>query len=165
MPRRHLVLLGSALALLPIPWSATNSLAHPTEDLKKGNAKKMNAIEILPGKSIGELHLGARTKDLPNRAVVNGPAGSLDGIHFFAPDGVIEDIWIEDLRKFPREVGFAGKPVPRNASLDEIKQAFGPCQKVSGVKGGVFFNCDTGVTLGCDFAETGKFVQIRLKGR
>jgi hypothetical protein len=119
--------LGSALALLPIPWSATNSLAHPTEDLKKGNAKKMNAIEILPGKSIGELHLGARTKDLPNRAVVNGPAGSLDGIHFFAPDGVIEDIWIEDLRKFPREVGFAGKLVPRNASLDEIKQAFGPC--------------------------------------
>jgi len=132
LPRRHLVLLGSALALLPIPWSATNSLAHPTEDLKKGNAKKMNAIEILPGKSIGELHLGARTKDLPNRAVVNGPAGSLDGIHFFAPDGVIEDIWIEDLRKFPREVGFAGKLVPRNASLDEIKQAFGPCLFIFG---------------------------------
>jgi hypothetical protein len=59
----------------------------------------------------------------------------------------------------------ARKLVPRNASLDEIKQAFGPCQKVSGVKGGVFFNCDTGVTLGCDFAETGKFVQIRLKRR
>ena len=78
MPRRHLVLLGSALALLPIPWSATNSRAHPTnegeKDLKKGNAKKMNAIEILSGKSIGELHLGARTKDLPNRAVVNGPS-------------------------------------------------------------------------------------------
>ena len=169
LPRRHLVLLGSALALLPLPWSATNSCAHPTnegeKDLNKENAKTMNAIEILPGRSIGELHLGARTKDLPHRAVVNGPAGSLDGIHFFAPDGVIEDIWIEDLRKFPREVGFAGKPVPRNASLDEIKQAFGPCQKVSGVKGGVFFNCDTGVTLGCDFAETGKFVQIRLKRR
>jgi hypothetical protein len=161
--------LGSALALLPIPWSATSSRAHPTnegeKDLKKGNARKMNAIEILPGKSIGELHLGARTKDLPHRAVVNGPARSLDGIHFFAPDEVIEDIWIEDLRKFPREVGFAGKLVSRNASLDELKQTFGPCQKVSGVKGGVFFNCDAGVTLGSDFMETGKFVQIRLKRR
>jgi hypothetical protein len=72
-------------------------------------------------------------------------------VHFFAPDGAIEDIWIEDLRRFPRDVGFVGKLIPQNASLDELKRTFGPCQKVSGGKGGVFFNCDARVTLGCDF--------------
>jgi len=33
------------------------------------------------------------------------------------------------------------------------------------VKGGAFFNCGSGLTLGCDAEETGSFVQIRLKRR
>ena len=43
------------------------------------------------------------------------------------------------------------------------KAIFGPCQKAEGVKGGAFFHCAWGLTLGCDAEETGSFVQIRTR--
>ncbi len=84
-------------------------------------------------------------------------------MNFFAADGVIEDIWIDDLRKVTAEVRFDGKIVPHDAPLSAVKKTFGPCEEVAGRKGGLFFNCATGVAIGTDFRGAGTFVQIRLK--
>jgi hypothetical protein len=135
---------------------------------KKGDPSKMSgksAIEIVPGKAIGELRLGARLGDIPKQAKVTGEAGEVDGVFFVLADGRVDDVWIDDLRKLGIEVRFAGRVIPRDAALGELKAIFGPCEKVEGVKGGAFFNCAAGVTLGCDAEETGSFVQIRLKRR
>ena len=59
-------------------------------------------IEVVPGKSIGELRLGTLLSDLPSRGVVKVPGGELDGIKFVLDEhDRIEDIWIDDLRTFP----------------------------------------------------------------
>jgi hypothetical protein len=123
----------------------------------------MKPVEIIPAESIGGLHVGARVADLPKRASLSGPGGKLDGIQFLASDGVIQDVWIDDLRKFPAEVHFRGKVIPPDASLDFLKKLFGPCEEVTGRKGGVFFNCASGVALLSDFRGAGTFVQIRLR--
>lgn len=124
----------------------------------------MKTIEIVPRVSMGELRLGVRIEGLPKGATLSGPAGTFGEIKFLISDGVVEDVWIEDLRHVSADVLLAGQVIPRDASLDHLKKIFGPCEKV-GVKGGVFFNCGTGVTLGTDFEEKGKFIQIRLKPR
>ena len=131
----------------------------------KGSKSKMSMIDIVPGKSIGNLHLGDRINDLPKGATISGPGGELDGVQFIAPEGVIEDVWIDNLRKFPHDVRVGQVIIHRNAPLDELKKLLGPCKSVPGIKGGSFFNCESGITIGTDSSETGKFVQLRLKPR
>lgn len=125
----------------------------------------MDAIEIVPGQSIGGVRIGLRAEELPKQATLSGPRGELNGIFFLVVDGKVDDVWIDDLRKTERGVRVAGRLIAPDASLDEVKRSFGTCKKVPDVKGGVFFNCDAGVAIGCDFSEEGQFIQIRLKSR
>lgn len=122
----------------------------------------MNVIEIIPGKSIGAVALGAPVSSLPKGATVGELDGKFMGINFTHTDGKIDDVWIDDLRKMRYPIRWDGKPVPHHAKLEELKRLFGPCETVPGVKGGMAFTCKSGIVLGCDFHGTGKFVQIRL---
>jgi hypothetical protein len=135
---------------------------------RSGDAKmKLSAplhVEIVPGRSIGEVRIGGSAKDLPKRAVVDAPGGELDGIRFLlTSDGRVEDIWIEDLRTFQRTLTYGGKTIDRKATVAQLEAAFGKCSRVEGVKGGIFYNCAAGVALGTDFAGT--ILQLRVKPR
>lgn len=125
----------------------------------------MKVVEILPGRSIGAVRLGIGINALPSGALLKDGAGSVDGVHFLVAGDVVSDVWIEDLHTFPNAVLFDGRTIPRDASLDAVKAVFGPCTKVQGIKGGVFFNCESGVAIGCDADESGRFIQIRVKHR
>jgi hypothetical protein len=121
-------------------------------------------IEIVPGKSIGDVRLGMKAKDLPPRAAVDPPAGELDGVRFvFDTEDKIEDIWIDDLRTFVRTVSFRGIPLDKKATVEQLEAVLGECKKVEGVKGAIFYNCTSGVALGVDFSGT--TLQIRVKPR
>ena len=102
---------------------------------------------------------------LPKGASLSGPSGHFNGVQFILLDDAVADAWIDDLRKCTHEVRFDGAPLNRHASLTELQGLFGPCDPVPGVKGGTFFNCRTGITLGTDADARGTFVQIRLKAR
>jgi len=91
-----------------------------------------NALEIVPGKAIGELRLGARAEEIPKRAKVAGDDGELDGVSFEVVDGRLDDIWIDDLRKSRSEVRIAGRVIPKDAPLVDLKEMLGPCQRVDG---------------------------------
>ena len=121
-------------------------------------------IEIVPSKSIGDVRLGTKVKDLPPRALLNPPAGELDGVRFVLDmEDRVEDIWIEDLRTFPRPVSFRGTPLDKKATVEQLEEVFGQCKKVEGVKGAIFYNCTAGIALGVDFSGT--ILQIRVKPR
>lgn len=119
-------------------------------------------VDVVPGKSIGELRLGTPVKDLPARAVVAIPGGELDGIKFVLDEhDKIDDIWVENLRTFPKQLAYKGTPIDPQSTIEQLEAVFGKCTRVEGVKGGIFFNCAAGVTLGTDFAKTK--LQIRVK--
>ena len=135
---------------------------------KSGDAKMKSSspphLEIVPGKSIGEVRLGESVNELPKRAVVHAPGGELDGVRFLLDsDSKVEDIWIEDLRKFQRALSYGGKTIDKKATVAELEAIFGKCDRVPGVKGGIFYNCAAGVALGTDFAA--KTLQVRVKLR
>jgi hypothetical protein len=119
-------------------------------------------IDILPGKSIGEAKLGMKVAELPSRAAIHRPAGALDDIQLlFNEGGEVEDIWIDDVHTFPHELRFQGKAIPRDATIESIQTIVGKCEQLSGIKGGIFYNCAVGLALGTNFAK--KILQIRVK--
>ena len=126
--------------------------------------KSLDAIEIVPGRSIGEVHLGTSLGDLPSRAVVDPPGGQLDGVRFVLDsDDKVEDIWIDDIRTFGRPISYGGKPIDSGATVQQLETRFGKCSRVEGVKGGIFYNCAAGVSLATDFS--GASLQLRVKPR
>jgi hypothetical protein len=125
---------------------------------------KPDVVDIVPRVSIGEIRLGAKVSELPGRASLNPPAGEFDGIRFVLDENqLVSDIWIEDLRTFKKVVRVQGKSVPSNASIAELEAVLGACTQVSGVKGGFFYNCASGLALGTDLAKT--TLQVRVKHR
>ena len=122
-------------------------------------------VEIIPKQSIGEIRLGAKRAELPADVEVRDGIGDHHGTQFMLEGDTVDDVWIDDLRSFPHEVRFRGQALKPQATVEELKALFGPCTKVEGVLGGVFFNCGIGVTLGLDAQGQGQFVQIRLKPR
>lgn len=119
-------------------------------------------VEVVPNKSIGVVKLGMRSDGLPPEAVVHPPTGTVDDIHFLISEaGEIDDIWIEDLRVFTHAVSYAGKDIRHDIPLDELTGIFGKCDRVPGSKGGIFFNCANGLSIGTDFLR--KTLKIRVK--
>jgi hypothetical protein len=123
----------------------------------------MTRIQIVPGRSIGGIAPGASVGTLPAAAAHDAQSGQWNGVHFTIADGKIDDVWVDDLRALPGGAEIDGQALARDASLDELKRSLGPCEKIEGAKGGVFFRCARGLVLGCDFEEKGTFVQIRLR--
>jgi hypothetical protein len=97
--------------------------------------------------------------------VVNPPGGEVDGVRFVLDlDSVkVEDVWIDDLRTFPHPVLFQGKALDPKASIEQLELVFGKCTRVTGVKGGIYYNCQAGLALGTDFSHA--TLQIRVKPR
>jgi hypothetical protein len=155
--RRHAILLLLALGLPDCRRRGTNV---PVEKTKTTHPE----IDIKPGRSIGKVSLGASAADLPQGAPASGPVGEVEGVHFLLENGHVEDVWIEDLRTIPLPVRFAGRAIARDTPLAELKSMFGACEQVT-TKGGVFFNCSAGVTIGTDGGQQGTFIQLRLKPR
>ena len=122
----------------------------------------MKAVEIVPGKAIGSLRLGALESDLPAGIVVANGVGSADHVQFSLQGGRVDDVWIDDLAGFPYDLTFNGQVLLRPASLERLKGLFGDCARVEGILGGNFYNC-RGVTIGCDHAD--RPTQLRLKPR
>ena len=151
-----------SLVVLGIGTSRGTAKSKSDGISKQGASARMDTIEIVPGRSIGAVALGAPIESLPKGSTVRELDGSYMGISFTHKSGKIDDVWIDDLRKMRHPVHWAGKEVPRHAKLKALKELFGPCQPIPGLKGGMAFKCDSGFTLGCDFHGTGTFVQIRL---
>jgi hypothetical protein len=138
----------------------------PVSDNAQNRSRNvMTVIDIVPGKSIGQLSLGAPTSEIVKQAKMTAHVGELNGIKFAVQDGKIDDVWIEDLREFKGEVRFRGKVISHDIPLEDLKKILGGCEKVEGVKGGIFYNCPIGITIGCDYNDRGDFVQLRLKPR
>jgi hypothetical protein len=125
----------------------------------------MSTIDVIPGHSIGTISVGMRESDLPKGASLSGPVGQVDGVQFLVLDGIVVDAWIDDLRTYRHAVRYNGTILDPHASLIDLQKIFGPCQPVPGVKGGTFFNCGAGITLGSDPDARGDFIQLRLKAR
>jgi hypothetical protein len=122
----------------------------------------LRIVEIIPGKSIGEIAIGIKVDALPSRATISRPGGVLDGIRFLINEAdEIEDVWIEDIRAFPNELRLQGKTVARTARIEDANAPWGKCERISGIKGGLFYNCAVGLAIGTDFS--GKTLQIRVK--
>jgi len=151
------ILFSMALGLLGCRARGANDPVEKPSTVQTG-------IDITPKRSIGKVVLGSKVDQLPKGAIVSGVAGELDGVHFLIQDARVEDVWIEDLRKFPVPVRFAGRTIARDTPLAELKALFGSCQEVA-VKGGGYFNCSAGIAIGTDSAQQGEFVQLRLKPR
>ena len=95
---------------------------------------------------------------------VDGKVEIPPGISALIENSRVVDIWIEDLRKLNTDVTVGGVIISPQATLNDIKVALGPCSEVP-VKGGLYFNCESGVSIGTDFAGEGVFVQSRVKPR
>jgi hypothetical protein len=122
-------------------------------------------MEILPGKSIGPVRLGARASELPKSATIVNGVGQIEGVHFAVAGGAVDDVWIDDLRNFPVQLHYRGQVIAKDVALEDLKTMFGGCERVPDVIGGIFFNCSAGIALGTDTGGRGEFVQIRLKRR
>jgi hypothetical protein len=129
---------------------------------KERKVEPSRFIDIVPGKSIGDAKLGMKVEALPSRTVIHHPAGSLDDVQLLINDaGVVEDIWIDDVHTFPHTLRFQGKEIPKAATIDTIQAVVGKCERISGIKGGIFYNCAVGLALGTNFSK--KTLQIRVK--
>lgn len=126
----------------------------------------MQAVErkvtIVPASAIGPIRLGMHRADLPQGALIQMPGGTYEGIHFLLSEREeVEDIWIDDIKTFPATLELNGRTFPRSASIEGLEAIVGKCDRLQGRKGGVFFNCATGVALGRDFS--GSTIQVRVK--
>jgi hypothetical protein len=129
---------------------------------KESDVEKPRIIDIIPGRSIGEVRLGMKVDELPSRAVINRPAGALDDIRLLINEaGEVDDIWIEDVRTFPHKLRFQGKAIPPDARVESLQPILGKCEQIAGIKGGTFYNCAVGLALGTDFAK--QTLQLRVK--
>jgi hypothetical protein len=129
---------------------------------KEVNVTKTRVVEIVPGRSIGEVKVGMKVESLPARAKLQRPSGTLDGIQFLVSDaGQVDDVWIEDLHVFPDEVQCLGKVIPRDATIEGLGEVVGKCDRIPGLKGGIFYTCAAGLGLGTDFSRS--TLQIRVK--
>ena len=152
------------LAWVVMACGGSGTMGQQDQAPKQGTAPSSDTV-VAPGKSIGEVVLGASADELPEGAKLEDEIGEYRGVRFSMTDGRVADVWIEDIRVHPAVLRFAGLEVPAKASLDELKQLFGGCEPVEGVKGGMFFNCKSGVALGCSYDGSDQFVQLRVKHR
>jgi hypothetical protein len=129
---------------------------------KERKVDQSRIMEIVPGKSIGDAKLGMKVDELLLRAVINRPGGTLDDVQLLINDaGGVDDIWVDDVRTFPHRLRFQGIEIPKDATIESIQTIVGKCAQISGIKGGLFLNCDVGLALGTDFAR--ETLQIRVK--
>jgi hypothetical protein len=124
----------------------------------------VSAIEVIAGERIGAIRLGMKKNELPSGTQVEADvAGEFEGIHFMLEREAVSEVWIPNLRAFPKLLSFKGQTVPKDASPDSLKKTFGPCTRVEGIVGGVRYKCTPGIALGLDFEESGAFVQLRVQ--
>lgn len=140
------------------PKSTSSAPSNPED-------AKANRIEIVPNYAIGELRIGMKRAELPKEAeaTIANDSRTFHGVRFRLNGDMVEDVWIDQLRNFPYELRFQGRTIQRDASVDDLKALFGPCTRVTKVRGGIHYNCGAGVTLGFDLEESARFVEIRLK--
>ena len=141
---------------------ALQSCKRESTTTKETKVSHSRIVEIVPGKSIGDVRLGMKIGSLPARAAINRPGGTFDEIRFLIGEAdVVEDVWIEDIRAFPHELRFQGKSIPPDATIEDLNALLGKCERISDIKGGIFYNCAAGLALGTDFSR--KTLQIRVK--
>ena len=119
-------------------------------------------IEVIPGQGLGGIRIGTPISEISKIASINNQFGHLDDIEFSIMDGKVAEVWINDLRKTKAGISIEGSHFSPDLSLEEIKQQIGPCVKLTGIKGGIFFRCRSGLLLGTDPFETGTFIQLRV---
>jgi len=143
------------------------SVKATSEKKSKHGRTDAMIIEIIPNRAIGEFRIGMNRKELSKeaRATIENDVGLFQGVNFVLNGDVVEDVWIDDLRKFRHDIRFRERLVSRNASIDDLKTLFGPCSRDRTGRGGIYYNCGGGVVLGFDIEESEKYVQIRLKNR
>lgn len=152
------------------PEQAPNMLpaAAPSTEGDKGRSNSSwPPVEFVPGRSIGVIQLRMSVSALPPTAVIDGSAGRLDDINFVIRDGLVDDVWIDDVRTFPHVLTWRGRVISPDIPLHELQALFGGCSAREGIFGGRYYNCEAGVALGLssDDFDTDPAVQLRVQHR
>jgi hypothetical protein len=131
-------------------------------------------LTIEPGVAFGPILLGETVADLVAagltvknvtdthaEVVLHGVDGTDPTLKVTLCQGKIIDIWIDDLRKAPTCVTYAGAPVASSIAREDLEKAFGGCSDAPPRIGGSFEGCQSGgVYVGHGL---GTFLQIRVR--
>jgi len=80
--------------------------------------------------------------------------------HIRADKVVINEVWVEDLRKAPDCLVYRGKKIPKTLAVQEIQKFFHSCQKPDHRYGGNLVPCENAqLTIGYGM---GNFMQVRV---
>ena len=120
-------------------------------------------LVVVPGRSIGPITLGMTRAALPADAALSGEIGAVGPVQFSLADGVVDDIWVDDLESRSEALEIDGQVISRGAALAEWERLVGVCEPAEEVIGGSFYNCRRGLTLGATIE--GSISQIRIKPR
>jgi hypothetical protein len=153
----------TALGRLLVLVVCASFAAGPAASRPNGARSKRRRVDIVPGKSIGVLHLGQRRRDLPDPRAVDDGFGELGGIHFLLDADIVAELWIDDIRSFPGDLRAGGRPLPATSTIDEVKKRFGPCLEAPPRLGGTEYLCKSGVRVGHTLYGAEEYIQIRVK--
>lgn len=149
----------------PAPGSPLSKLVPPA----RPGARTPCPLTIEPGVAFGPVLLGETLADLvaagltvkktsATHAEVALPGGTT--LQVTLCEGKILEVWIDDLRKAPACVEYAGTKVAATIDRPDLEKLLGGCTATPPRTGGAFERCqDGGVYLGHGL---GTFVQIRV---
>lgn len=155
------------------PAASGSPLSRLIPPLRPG-PRKACPLEIEPGVAFGPVLLGETVADLvaagltvtkvsDSHAEVTlvGTDGTDTTLKVTLCKGKIIDIWIDDLRKAPTCVTYAGKTIAPTVDREDLEKTLGGCTAAPPRIGGAFEGCrDGGVWVGHGM---GTFLQIRVR--
>lgn len=164
-------LLTAPVVSTPAPSGSPLSRLIPPS---RPGPRKDCPLTIEPGVAFGPVLLGETVADLVAAGLTvknvtdthaDVTLHDTDGTEFTVKvtlcKGKILDIWIDDLRKGPSCVSYAGAPVATSVPREDLEKALGACVDAPPRIGGAFEICqDGGVSVGHGL---GTFLQIRVR--
>lgn len=127
-------------------------------------------MDIVPGKSLGPVQLGMTRKQLEQTGFTLATSFedtdtrtefiNAGPYRVAMCGGLVEEVWIEDLRLGPDCATHDGKPVARDIPRDDFVKLFSDCEQAPPRIGGAFYEChDGGIWIGHGLGE---FIQVRV---
>jgi hypothetical protein len=156
----------------PSMTTSTSSTASPSASVAETPLPAQKGecpMEIYPGRGLGPVRIGQRREELESLGLpvkeVSPQHGTTEfvevgPIHVELCGGVVVEAWLDDLRKAPECIRYAGKTVDRTQTRDQFISLFSDCKETPPRIGGTFKACNQGgVRIGWGM---GDFIQVRV---
>jgi len=159
----------AAVAATPPTGASGSPLSRIVPPVRPG-PRAACPLTIEPGVALGPVLLGETLPELEaaglkvnkksaTYAEVELPGG--ETLKVTLCEGKVIDIWLDDLRKAPACVTYAGATIPATMAREDLEKALGGCTATEPRLGGAFERCqDGGVYVGHGM---GTFLQIRVR--